>query len=408
MAKPIIGTLKPIDALLDSTIKFSWSGKRAYSNRLVVYNNTDLSVAFDDTVATYKFEHTIPANTLKNGNQYVIEVYVTDMYGETSAASNKVSLYTAETPTFQFADTPWLIDSSIYTANIRFHSNDWEELSQYKFYLYDVNKKLLHETDSIFLDETETVSYTYRSLINDSIYYIRATGVTVSGLELDTGMREINVKYENQATYSRVYAENLPDIGCIKVSSNLIIIQYNGDQEFNYQDGMIDLRGSSIFYDNGFMLDDDFTVVIRGKYLWHEGILFMMSNGQYDITLSSRFYPGGQLRYKLEVPNGMNTYVRYSDPMVFNDSDMITVAFRRIGGLYQIVAFIELGFSTEGDTWYGYDRPAYALMQNYDYWINTDDIPTVKVEKDSVTVFDDSEEPESVKLYDLWFGGKED
>lgn len=404
MAKPIIGTLKPIDASLDATITFSWSGNRAYSNRLVVYDNKTLSVIFDDTVTTYKFEHTIPADTLTNGKQYVIEIQVTDQSGNTSSMSNRVSLYTITTPIFQFSDIPSIIESSSYTANIYYYSVDEEELNLYKFYLYDADQKLLFETDVSYLDENENISYTYRSLENDSVYYIRATGVTVNGIELDTGYCKISIKFENQDDYARVYVENLPNIGCIKISTNIIVIQYNGDQEFSFQNGLIDLCDTSIFYDSGFNAEGDFTVIIRGMHLWHTGTLLKMSNGEYDITLSSRIYPDGQLRYKLEVPNGINTYIRYSEALSFTDDDMLTVAIRRINNLYQIVSFIELGLSDKGDTWYGLSSPSHSLASKYDYWINTDETPTIKVERDSVQILDDEWEPDNVVLNDLWFG----
>lgn len=407
VAKPIIKNISAFDATKTATIGFVWSGTRAYSNRIIVYDNNTLEKIFDDTITSFKFEHTIPANTLVNGKRYIIECQVFDQDGIGSAMSNRVSFVTIATPTFNFSNIPSdkKINSSSFSTNINYYSADLEALNSYRFYLYDVNKKLLLETESYY--NTDNISYTYRGFENDAIYFIRCMGTTANDIALDTGYVEIHVKYENQNNYARIYAENIAKQGCIKVSSNIIVIQYNGTESFEYQDGMIDLRDKVLYYDQGFLIEDDFTVVIRGMNLWHTGILFKMSNGDYNITLSSRIYGDGQLRYKLEVPNGVNTYIRYSEPLVFEDSDMLTIGIRRINNLYQIVAFVELGFSSEdGNIWYGTNIPTYGSANNYDNWIDTDNNPTYVVHKDIMKVITDMFEPSNVNKDDIWLGGE--
>ena len=108
-----------------------------------------------------------------------------------------------------------------------------------------------------------------------------------------------------------------------------MIIQYNGTDTFEYIDGMIDLRDKILYYDKGFLIKDDFTVLIRGIHLWQTAEIFKMSNGNLDLTLSSRIYHNGQLRFRLLVPNGASNYLLYSDPQVFENEDMISIAIRR-------------------------------------------------------------------------------
>lgn len=405
MAKPILKQITPFDATKDSVISFVWSGSRAYSNRIIIYENYSLEKVFDDTIATYKFEHTIPANTLSNGIKYIIECQVMDQDGTASALSNKVSFTTIATPDFHFSNIPQNgnLNMSSFGANIYYYSSDGEDLSCYKFYLYDANKKLLLETKAYY--NVDNVTYNYRGFENDAAYYIRCMGITVNGIELDTGYERITVKYENQNTYARVYAENVPKQGCIKISSNIVIIQYNGTDEFTYIDGMIDLRDKMIYYDSGFEINGDFSVIIRGMYLWHTGDVFKMRNGQYEITLSSRIYTDGTLRYKLEVPNGTNTYIRYSEPLVFDDEDMITIGIRRINDLYQLVAFIELGFSRRGNIWWGSNRPV-SNTENYDNWIDTNDSPIYKSDKDIIKTITYMFEPDTANKDDIWLGGE--
>lgn len=105
------------------------------------------------------------------------------------------------------------------------------------------------------------------------------------------------------------------------------------------------------------------------------------------------------------VPNGAGHYLLYSDPQVFSDEDMVTIAIRRKGNIYQLKVFVELGFTTDrGDMWYGSKRPAQQLTQNYDNWINTDE-ETYKVSRDAFTEYFDNVEPEEAIRNDLWLGG---
>lgn len=224
-------------------------------------------------------------------------------------------------------------------------------------------------------------------------------------MELDTGYTEISVKFENPNDYARIYATAVPKQGCIQVTSNLIIIQYNGTDEFEYIDGMIDLRDKILYYDEGFLIKNDFTAIIRGINLWQTNDIFKMSNGAYELTLSSRIYNNGQLRFRLMVSNGVANYLLYSEPLVFENTDMVNIMIRRKNDIYQIKVFIELGFTTEnGNIWYGTERPPQKLMENYDIWINTDENTHV-VNREDFTEYLDEEEPEDVELDDIWLGG---
>ncbi|MCM1134373.1 MAG: hypothetical protein NC400_02255 [Clostridium sp.] len=223
-------------------------------------------------------------------------------------------------------------------------------------------------------------------------------------MELDTGFVEITVKYENPNAYSRIYSTAIPSQGCVQVATNLIIIQYNGTDTFEYPDGMIDLRDKTIYYDEGFLIEDDFTVLIRGINLWQNADLLKMSNGNLGLTLSSHIYSGGKLRFKLVVPNGVNSYLLYSEEQVFENEDMITIAIRRKNNIYQLKVFVELGFSPDGNMWYGTQRPNPKVSEQYDKWIDTDGNIYV-VNKDNFSTFLDKSEPLEVTLNDIWLGG---
>lgn len=404
MAKPIIKKILPFDATKDYEMTLLWTGNRSHANRIIIYDYETNAVVFDDIASSFALKHNIPANTLINGKKYVIQAQTYDVENNPSALSDKVLFFVFATPDFYFKDLPDnnLITNSTFTANIYYYSEDWEDISKYVFYLYDSSKKQLLQSK----EQTDdfNINYTYRGLDNNTVYYIRCVGVTMNGMELDTGYVEITVKFENPNQYARLYATPIPKQGCIQVATNLIIIQYNGTDTFEYIDGMIDLREKVLYYDKGFLIKDDFTVLIRGMNLWQTAEIFKMSNGNLGLTLSSRIYDEGKLRFKLTVPNGVSNYILYSDEQVFTNTDMVTIAIRRKNNIYQLKVFIEIGNVKEGNMWYGTLRPPRKLMDNDDVWIDTPG-DTIMINKDNYTTFLNENEPLAAILNDLWLGG---
>ena len=407
MSKPIIKQISPFDAAKEAYIEFVWTGIRCNANRIVVYDNTTNASVYDNTVTSYALRHKIPANTLQNGKKYNVQIYVTDINDNTSSASDKVLFYTLSTPTFVFEDIhdKDIVKSSSLTAYVHYYSADWEDLTTYTFYLYDSTKKLILTTDS-FTDQTN-LSYTYRGLNNDSIFYIQCKAITVNGMELDTGLVEIYVRYENQSEYSRIYAEPMPKQGCIKVSTNIVIIQYNGTEDFTYENGMINLIDKILYYDEGFIIPDDFTLIIRGKNLWQTAEIFKAKNAdEMGFSISSRIYPDNKLRFKLTVPNGVGNYILYSEPLEFGNDNMVTLAVRRINDVYQIYVWDTEEYSDVNNWWWGTERPSQALTQDSDAWVDTSEYPTIKVDKANMKEFIQSLEPEFAQYGDLWIGGE--
>lgn len=405
MAKPIIQKILPFDSNKPYEIFLSWTGNRAHANRIIIYDNETNELIFDDTISSYALKHEIPPHTLTNGKKYVIQAQTYDVENVASPLSDKVLFYTFETPEFHFNNIPEnsKVTNASFSASIYYYSSDWEDISTYIFYLYDATKKQLLASST--LTDSFDISYTYRGLENNTVYYVRCIGVTVNGMELDTDYQKIEVKYENPNAYSRIYSTAIPSQGCVQVATNLIVIQYNGTDSFEYPDGMINLVGKTLYYDEGFLIKDDFTVIIRGINLWQNAELFKMSNGNAGLTLSSRIYHEGKLRFRLLVPNGVSNYLLYSEPQVFENQDMVTIVIRRKNNIYQLKVFVEIGFTTtEGNIWYGTQRPTVGA-ETYDIWINTDGALHM-VEKDSYTTFVNDIEPSNAEVNDIWIGGE--
>lgn len=348
MAKPIIKRITPFDGDLGTEIEFMWTGERSYANRVIICNNKTNETVYDETVQTCALKHVIPGETLENGKVWSIQAQVFDREQNASALSDKILFYTFHTPDFYFKKEGGLqledgqpVDKSSYQAAVYYHSPDAEKISSYAFYLYDNTARLLSESSRS--SDVENMVYTYKGLENDTEYYIQCKGITANGMELDTGLVKLYVKYQNPSKYSTIHTTAIPDKGCVQVSSNIILIQYNGDKIFDFEDGLIDLNNDSLFYDEGFLIDGDFSLVFSGKNLWQTAQLFTFDNGMEAFHITSRIYTDGKLRFRLSVPNGISNYILYSEPLNFTPEDMVTVLIKRSKNVYGLETRIEGG-----------------------------------------------------------------
>lgn len=403
MAKPIINKITSVDALKDYIVTMTYNGNQPYSNRIIVYDGDTLGIVFDETIESFLLKHTIPANTLVNGKKYAVQVQFFDIDGVASALSDKYYFWTLETPLFYFEgiNNEDVIKSASLEVKVHYSQPNWEDVKSYKFSIYDETKVLLSESDVLYY--SGTISYVYRAMDNNTTYYIRCTGITDRGIELDTGYIKIFVSYENPNLYSRIYSECNEYNGMVKYYTNLILIEPDEDN-YDYEDGFINLLDKTLTYSNNFLVSGDFTMSIKCKDVCREATLLKCSNENSGFTLSSIFADDGSLMYKLIVPNGICNYVLYSNKIQVETDDLVTIHIRRISNVYMLKVFTEVGGGIrEYNLWLGESRPYGAI--NYDVWIDNG-TGSVKVDKDNVTVFCQEEIPEDVTGNEMWIGGE--
>lgn len=412
MAKPIIKNINCFDATKDYEVEIIWTGNRSYSNKIVIYDNRTNEKVFEETQTTFSLKHKIPANTLTNGinKTWIIQAQVFDKEGTASVLSDKVLFHTFNTPQFFFRDgnnhlaDGYKVNDSSYQGIIYYQSDDLEDLESYRFYLYDVEKKLLITSER--LNDRQNITYQFRGLENNTEYYIQCIGTTKNGMSLDTGIVRIYVRYTNPSQYSRIFADTLPNRGCVQVGSNIIIIQYNGEEIFEYTDGMINLIDKTLVYDEGFMIADDFSLQISGYHLWQTAEIFKFSNDNFDFSLTSRIYSDGTLRFRILVPNGLSHYVIYSEPLKFTNVDLITILVKRVNNVYGIYVKNNGYYDADGDYWFGAQEPIGTKQR--DIWLTTDDMDTYKVSQTDLTIFYMNEKPSTAKKDDIWLGNYKD
>ena len=407
MSKPNINHVTPFDATKESKVSMSYVGNIPYSNRIIIQDATTLSTVFDDTQTGFSLEHTIPANTLVNGKKYAIQGQVFDSKGTASALSDKAYFWCLATPSFYFSNVKEgdVIDNASFYANLVYDQVNWEDISEFRFYLYDEVKNLLVESEAYY--NTDVMNFPYRGLEDDKFYYIQAKGATQNGIQLDTGLIKIFVNYENPEKFKLIYAECNNKNSVVTYQTNFVVINPSDTTtQYEFEDGWINLIDKTLVYDQDFIVNGDFTMSIRGRDLYRNQTILKCSNDKMGFTLSSYIYDDGYMRYKLSVPNGICNYILYSNPIVPEITDIVTIHIRRINNVYQLYCFVEIGEIEYHNMWFGQQRPTSTKLAMYDIWIDLDESGVTRVDKDDVNAFYRSDEPTLLAndKYDIWIG----
>ena len=413
MAKPNIVRLKPQDSSKNFVVSMTYSGTLPYSNRIIIYDATTLSVLYDNTTENlnYSIKQVIPANTLINGKKYAVQGQVFDINGNASALSDKVYFWCLATPSFYFKDINdgKIFDPASNFDNLGDEQSDWEDIGEYRFYLYDETKQSLIESEAFY--GTDHLTYAYRGLSDDKFYYIRAIGTTVNGIELDTGYIKIFVNYENPEDYKLIYAECNEKNSIVTYQTNFVVINPSDTTtQYEYENGWINLLGKTLAYDKDFEFSGDFTLSIRMKDVYRTTTVLKCSNGSTGFSLLSYVYDDSSMRYKLVVPNALSNYILYSEPIYPDYSDIVTVHIRRTNNVYELYCFVEFGGTNDPQNmWFGEKQPSLSQVDSYDIWINMDGENTVRIDKNDVNIFYQKDEPILLveKDYDIWIGGDE-
>lgn len=99
LTQPILNPIVAFDATKIHIIDFIViGGAQVIGNRLVISDNQTGEQIYDKIQSTMKLEHSIPANTLKNGGYYNAVIYTIDSGGNESVASTAVPFYCYSQP----------------------------------------------------------------------------------------------------------------------------------------------------------------------------------------------------------------------------------------------------------------------------------------------------------------------
>ena len=350
LTKPILYSISAFDATEQCVFNFDVvGGDQVVKNKLIITNQSNNTVVYEDIQTTFAFRHILPANTLSNGEYYSAVVITYNIDDEESAPSSGIQFYCFTTPTFAFNNIPsnHIINNASYNFSVRYNQSEDEMLNSYIFKLYNSERELLKSSGELYVGGTARlpilVNYLFSGMSNNTIYYIQALGETIHGITIDTGLILINIKYATPNIFSIVELNNNCEGGYITVRSNLMNIEgeSNPDPPIYVDDNTaVDVTGEGDFvaWNSGYEINGDFTASLWGHDFNNNSTIISMTDG-YQVLRVRYWKDENDFNYAeliVEENFGDSYYYIYSDPIFVYPNDQLQIWFRRIGYLYEI------------------------------------------------------------------------
>ena len=365
MAKPTIKPIGIFDATIGTTVYFymSTSNVSLTEYEYFIYNGKDDAEAchfignaesLNYNINTgYSFSTALANGDLKNqATNYYIKLRVKTAgdisFGDWSSA---VSFYCKEKPTLGFVGmaaneaTPITMYAAVFELQYTYNLEQAETLKNYKYYFYDSEKKLLESSVEYPGAITNTLSQ--YGLKNDSTYYVRGTGTTKNGYELDSGYYEIHVKFSDISNSYALEAVNNAEKGCIEISSHFISIEGipSGDYTFETDEsGMtsIDLSsGANVMYSlSSDKRPYDFVLKYVVKPVLHKTLskIIFEDDTYGELTLNVRDYGDGEklhATFSLHIGENFNYIIR-SNSLDVGNYDYLYICLSRKDGCFNL------------------------------------------------------------------------
>ena len=361
-----IHTIEPFDATLGADIKFTWSGNQIFKVRCVIKNNVTGVVVYDDTIDTMKQVFSLPSNSgLVNGIKYVAYITVFDINdNESTIQSTGTPFYCFTTPVFQLSvNNEDVIRASSYNISLTYDQSENELLNYYNISLYSYQKTLSQSSGEVY--DVSNPSYIITNLANATQYYIRATGKTINGFQLDTGYVLVTVQYVSAQIFSTLELNNIPENGSIEIKCNIISTLGKSESEVVYindgYDTFADLTNNSVSFDDGFKVVGDFTIQEKFHSPTRNKSILSFSDGlnvKADVYYRIGSYSdsnGEKCFFELRISDGKTVAIYNSKYLALpaNQQEFAMMIIRK-NGLYNIVVK-QISYNTwedlEGLTW---------------------------------------------------------
>lgn len=365
VTKPILNAMIAFDATNPATFTFySVGGNQVVKNQLTIRNNSTNQIIYQNSVETFKFEHTVPGGTLTNGTYYNASIIAYDATGEASTPSEPIQFWCHSAPTLTFTNIPptLIINASSFLFEFTYNQTQGELLNYYSVILYNSNHSEINNSGEIYPGAGApplALSYLLTGFDDRTSYYIEVKGYTVNGTLVTTGQTLFTVTYSSPSVFGILGLTNDCKEGYITGESIISIIEGESNPSppifiDNATGQEIDLRGEGhwVRWVSGFQANGDFTAQwwmrdmnpdTEISYFYNnigQKITFTYRHGYYRNETVMKAY------IELWCTNNAiagDIYFRYSNYIDLpTDTDYLTLWVRRIGNIYDIM-LVNLG-----------------------------------------------------------------
>lgn len=227
LVKPTVNNINAFDATSAHVITFTASGgDQVVKNEIkVVTNDANETVKYNHTVTSNSLSHTIPANTLTNGQYYKVAIRTYDSLNNTSAWSNYQPFRCYSTPVISLSivDGQQITTSSV-TVTLTYNQSQSEKVDHAIIDLYSSNNVLISSSGNLYNINTPPINFTYNlnGLNNNSSYKLVGTVTTIEGTVV-TKTSNFTVHFSTVVTTDTLTAEVFNCDGYINLQSNTIV-----------------------------------------------------------------------------------------------------------------------------------------------------------------------------------------
>jgi len=346
---PTLYQITPFDAKKTFDFTFTFSGFQVFYSEIIIKNNLTNVTVYDNKTENRLLSYTLPINTLVNGTTYNAQLYVYDVNNIQSSISNMINFSCYDIPILSFSNlvSNQTILNSYYDFILTYSQLQNRTLNSYQIKLYNSNQSQIYTTGTKY--DVTLLSNTLNSFDNNTNYYIEAIGDTIDGVSISTGLILFSVQYITPSMFSLLKPINLPLLGEVQLTSNLVSIEGistpSDPQYINNE--MVDLsnNGTSVLFNQGFNITDDFILQMNFKSLNPNESILELSNLDDSMIIklsymeSSFVDSNGLIGYiNLRVIGGGLVYTintEYISPMSLLDYNY-NLWMKKINNIYQL------------------------------------------------------------------------
>ncbi len=285
---------------------FTWksTGAPQTDYQVIIRNNSDDSLVYNSfKIQSTISSHTIPKNTMINGNDYKWQVQVWN--NGDSAISDWVFVAANTTPVITFTDPNFLdpiyIDSQEYTFKVNYAQAESIIVKMYRFILWDQNGTvILYDSDWIYGISLE---HKISGMLRDTTYKIECQAYSQNDLFATTGKKSFVIsEYILPEGTPELDINVLDDVGAVEIKWNTqVAVAEVTDDQGNPQNAVFTTgkfgKGLSLGSNQELTytkpVTTDYTLSFYIKLAYgHDGDFVEFDNGiimGYDATLK-KFY----------------------------------------------------------------------------------------------------------------------
>jgi hypothetical protein len=322
------GNIIPFDATKDYIFYFSANGSdQITKNQITIYDSSDNSIAFDETILSFSLQHLLPANKLINGKSYIVKIRAGNNSNVWSSYSDLIPFKCLSTPVISISNVVnETINNQTFNFQGTYSQSQNEQLQSYRFLLYDSNQTLIASSLEILYSQDNSLSHEFSGMENNEKYYIEFIITTVNNIQVSTEKIVFTVSYITPRFNVSLTLENIQDKGAVQLYAEVIQIIGYSSGIMNFIDNEeVDLSKGMIYWQDNFSIDNNFTMKIWLRDIIKDVPIGNLYGLQGKIQL---IYNGNQINCYSTI-NNITTRVPSNSITINSENDVVFIFLQK-------------------------------------------------------------------------------